>query len=379
MRKPTMSRFFRRYQYHFLLSIFATLIFSCIFGLIYYVPARASLLYGPPASGLSISDRIEYATRLLSHGDVLTTPQDINGLEQPFRVEPGETVASIADRLQSLGIISDAQAFFDYAVYTGIDLTIQSGDFTLSPAQSIIDIAQALQKFSPTDATLVILPGWRMEEIAASLPTSGLSIDPDAFLAAANNPPQVLAFAEPTNMEGFFFPDTYTLPRETTLDQLLDIIGRNFTSKLTTDIQNGFAAQNLSIYQALTLASIVEREAIHSEEASLIASVYLNRIAIGMKLDADPTVQYALGYQFDNGSWWKSPLALRDLEVISPYNTYLNNGLPPTPISNPGIEAIMAVATPQTSTFYFFRAACDGSGYHVFAETFEEQIANACP
>jgi UPF0755 protein len=374
-----MSRFFRRYQYYFLLSIVVTLIFSCIFGLIYYVPARASLLYGPPAKGLSISDRIEYATRLLSHGRVLTTPVDVNGIAQPFRVEPGETVSSIAERLRSLGLISDAQAFFDYAVYTGIDLTIQSGDFTISPAQSIIDIAQALQKFSPTDATLVILPGWRMEEIAASLPTSGLSIDPDAFLAAVNNPPQVLAFAELASMEGFFFPDTYTLPRETTLNQLLDVIGRNFTSKLTTDIQNGFVAQNLSIYQAVTLASIVEREAIHSEEASLIASVYLNRIAIGMKLDADPTIQYALGYQFDTGSWWKSPLALTDLEVISPYNTYLNNGLPPTPISNPGIEALMAVAYPQTSTYYFFRAACDGSGYHVFAETFEEQIANGCP
>lgn len=374
-----MSRFFRRYQYHFILSILATLVFSCIFGLIYYVPARASLLYGPPAKGLSISDRIEYATRLLSHGRMLSTPVDLNGTTQPFRVEPGETVSSIAERLQSLGLISDAQAFFDYAVYTGIDLTIQSGDFTLSPAQSIIDIAQNLQKFSPTDATLVILPGWRIEEIAASLPTSGLSIDPDAFLAAGNNPPQVLAFAEPASMEGFFFPDTYTLPRETTLDQLLDVIGRNFTSKLTTDIQNGFVAQNLSIYQAVTLASIVEREAIHSEEASLIASVYLNRIAIGMKLDADPTIQYALGYQFDTGSWWKSPLALTDLEVISPYNTYLNNGLPPTPISNPGIEALMAVAYPQTSTYYFFRAACDGSGYHVFAETFEEQLANGCP
>ncbi|MEN9563250.1 MAG: hypothetical protein RIR73_1494 [Chloroflexota bacterium] len=374
-----MSRFFRRYQYHFILSILAALAFSCIFGLIYYVPARASLLYGPPAKGLSISDRIEYATRLLSHGRVLSTPVDVNGIAQPFRVEPGETVSSIAERLQSLGLISDAQAFFDYAVYTGIDLTIQSGDFTLSSAQSIIDIAQTLQKFSPTDATLVILPGWRMEEIAASLPTSGLSIDPDAFLAAGNNPPQVLAFAEPASMEGFFFPDTYTLPRETTLDQLLDVIGRNFTSKLTTDIQNGFAVQNLSIYQAVTLASIVEREAIHSEEASLIASVYLNRIAIGMKLDADPTIQYALGYQFDTGSWWKSPLALTDLEVISPYNTYLNNGLPPTPISNPGIEALMAVAYPQSSTYYFFRAACDGSGYHVFAETFEEQLANGCP
>ena len=374
-----MSKFFRRNQYYFVLVFAVIIAFAFIFAFIYYVPARASLLYGPPAKHLSISDRIEYSTRLLAHGDVLTTPLDVNGIEQSFRVEPGESVASIGNRLEGLSIISDAQAFFDYAVYTGIDLTIQSGDFKLSPAQSIMDIVQSLQRFSPSDAVLTVLPGWRMEEIAASLPTSGLSIDPETFLAAANTPPQVLTFASPVSMEGFFFPDTYTLPRETTIDQLLDIIGRNFASKLTTDIQNGFAAQNLSIYQAVTLASIVEREAIHSEEASLIASVYLNRISIGMKLDADPTVQYALGYQFDSGSWWKNPLALTDLEVISPYNTYLNNGLPPTPISNPGIEALMAVAYPQTSPYYFFRAACDRSGYHVFAETFEEQIANGCP
>lgn len=374
-----MSKFFRRNQYYFILALLIAIIFACVFAFIYYVPARASLLYGPPAKHLSIPDRIEYSTRLLAHGDVLTTPLDINGIEQSFRVEPGESVASIGNRLEGAGIISDAQAFFDYAVYTGIDLTIQSGDFKLSPAQSIIDIAQALQKFSPSDAVLTILPGWRMEEIAASLPTSGLDISPEAFLSAAATPPQVLAFAAPPSMEGFFFPDTYTLPRETTVDQLLDTIARNFTSKLTIDIQNGFAAQNLSIYQAVTLASIVEREAIHIEEAPIIASVYLNRISIGMKLDADPTVQYALGYQFDKNSWWKSPLALADLEVISPYNTYLNNGLPPTPISNPGLEALMAVAYPQPSPYYYFRAACDGSGYHVFAATFEEQIANACP
>lgn len=374
-----MSKFFHRNQYYFILACIVALIFACIFAFIYYIPARASLLYGPPASHLSISDRIEYSTRLLSHGDVLTTPLDPNGIDQPFRVEPGESVASIGDRLESGGIISDAQAFFDYAVYSGIDLTIQSGDFDLSSSQSIIGIAQTLQKFSPGDAILTILPGWRMEEIAGSLPTSGLSIAPETFLAAANTPPQVLAFAAPTTMEGFFFPDRYTLPRETSLNQLLDIIGRNFTANLTPDIQNGFAAQNLSVLQAVTLASIVEREAIHIEEAPMIASVYLNRISIGMKLDADPTVQYALGYQSDKNSWWKSPLALIDLEVISPYNTYLNPGLPPTPISNPGIEALMAVAHPQTSSYYYFRAACDKSGYHVFAETFDEQVANACP
>jgi len=373
------SRTLRRYQYYFLFIFFVVLFLACIFAFLYYVPARASLLYGPPSDRLSISDRIEFSTRLLMHGDVLNTPLNPGGVEQSFIVAPGESVVSVADRLEGFGFISNADAFYDYVVYTGIDLTIQAGDFTLSPAQSIIDIAQALQKFSPTDAVLTILPGWRMEEIAASLPTSGLTIPPDDFLAAANTPPQVLGFISPTTMEGFFYPDTYTLPRETTVEELLDIIARNFVVRLNADMQTAFTNRGLTTLEAVTLASIVEREAIHIEEAPLIASVYLNRLAIGMKLDADPTVQYALGLQFDTNSWWKSPLSLDDLKVNSPYNTYLFIGLPPTPISNPSLEALMAVAYPQSSPYYFFRAACDGSGYHVFAVTFEEQIANACP
>jgi UPF0755 protein len=369
----------RRYKYHFLLGCIVLSLLACSVTFLYYVPARASLLYGPPALHLPLSDRIEYSARLLMHGDALTTPRDVNGVEQSFRVEPGEPVISVANRLEGFGLIANADAFYDYVVYTGIDLTIQSGDFTLSPAQSIIDIAQALQKFSPSDALLVILPGWRMEEIAASLPTSGLSIDPQAFLSAAQTPPAVLAFASPPAMEGYFFPDTYTLPRETTVEQLLEVTARNFAANLTTDMQDGFLDQGLTIHEAVILASIVEREAVRKEEAPLIASIYLNRLAIGMKLDADPTIQYALGYQPDSNTWWKSPLSLDDLKINSPYNTYLNTGLPPAPISNPGIEALRAVAFPQDSPYYFFRAACDGSGYHVFAVTFEEQIANACP
>jgi UPF0755 protein len=127
------------------------------------------------------------------------------------------------------------------------------------------------------------------------------------------------------------------------------------------------------------LASIVQREAVHIEEAPYIASVYLNRFAIGMKLDADPTVQYALGFQFDTNTWWKNPLSLDDLDVSSLYNTYQVAGLPPTPISNPSLEALNAVAYPQSLPYYYFRAACDGSGYHVYAKTLEEQVANACP
>ncbi|MFN8381197.1 MAG: endolytic transglycosylase MltG [Anaerolineales bacterium] len=383
-RKPqtqhrTSKNFIHRYQLHIFLAVFVVVVFACVFVFLYYLPARASLLFGPPASQLSISNRIEYSTRLLSYGDELTKPLNTSGTEQQFQVELGESVSSIANRLEVSGFISNAQAFYDYAVYTGIDLTIQSGVFNISPAQSIIDIAKTLQKFSPADATLVILPGWRVEEIAASLPTSGLEVTPEAFLSAANTPPQVLAFAAPTTMEGFFYPDTYVLPRETTVEQMLDAIARNFTVHLTADIQNAFTNQGLSVLQAVTLASIVEREAVHIEEAPQIASVYLNRLTIGMKLDADPTIQYALGYQADTGTWWKNPLSLDDLSIPSPFNTYQTLGLPPSPISNPSIEALNAVAFPASSSYYYFRAACDGSGYHVYSMTLEEQIANSCP
>lgn len=368
----------RRYQLYFILAFIVLLVLVCMYMAFGYMPARASLLYGPPAQTLSISDRIEYSARLLSYGDVLTIPYNPNGIEQSFSIEQGESVFSIADRLEQAGLISNTQAFYDYVVYTGTDLTIQAGTYLLSPTLSIIDIARALQKFSPTEATLVILPGWRMEEIAASLPTSGLGITPEAFIAAAQTPPQVLSFASLSTMEGFFYPDTYILPRSTTVEQLLDVIARNFVQHLTEDLITGFANQGLTLQQAVTVASIVEREAIQPEESALIASVYINRLNIGMKLDADPTVQYALGYNAIQGTWWTNPLSLVDLDVNSTFNTYIYNGLPPAPISNPSLEALYAVAYPETTPYYYFRARCDNSGYHLFASTLEEQIANGC-
>ncbi len=147
---------------------------------------------------------------------------------------------------------------------------------------------------------------------------------------------------------------------------------------LTPDLVNGFDKQGLTVYQAVTLASIVQREAVHDEESSLIASVYLNRLKIGMKLDADPTVQYALGFNSLQNTWWTNPLSADDLQFNSPYNTYIYTDLPPTPISNPGLTALNAVAYPAETSYYYFRAKCDGSGFHIFAETFEEHLANGC-
>src|SRR3990170_1925365 len=176
-----------------------------------------------------------------------------------------------------------------------------------------------------------------------------------------------------------FYPDSYIFPREISAGEMVNELVRNSALHLTLDLKNGFEKQGLNVYQAVTLASMVQREAVHEEEQPLIASVYLNRLKIGMKLDADPTVQYAIGYNILQKTWWTNPLSLLDLQINSPYNTYIYAGLPPTPIANPGLSALRAVAFPEETEFYFFRAKCDGSGFHEFAETFDEHLENACP
>ncbi len=134
---------------------------------------------------------------------------------------------------------------------------------------------------------------------------------------------------------------------------------------------------DLDLHTVLTVASIVEREAVVPEERPTIAGVYLNRLVNGMRLEADPTVQYAMGYQPQSGQWWKTPVFLEEYtSVISPYNTYLNEGLPPGPIASPGLSSIQAVLAPEVHDYLYFVALPDGSGAHVFARTFEEHSEN---
>ena len=135
----------RRNRLNFIPAILIIFVLACGCLALGFLPARASLLYGPPARALSISQRIEFSTRLLLHGGLLTKPLDPNGSGQPFTISQGESVSSVALRLQQAGIILDSHALLDYLIYTGLDLTIQSGEYVLSPALSIIDIARELQ------------------------------------------------------------------------------------------------------------------------------------------------------------------------------------------------------------------------------------------
>ncbi len=344
------------------------------FLLLIYIPAQVEHLYGMPASHLPLSHQYRYAWRLYLHGDRITRPLATSG--QPFTVELGEPAARIAARLQAAGIITDAQAFLDYLIYTGLDTSLQAGSYLFEPYASILDIAHAMQDATPHQVAFVVLPGWRAEEIAASLPTSGLAATPQAFLAAVRTPLDHPFLQGASSNEGFLLPDTYLLPRTTDAQALVRALVHNFALHLSTDLQKSFARQGLTVYQAVILASIVEREAVAKDEMPLIASVFLNRLAAGWRLDSDPTVQYALGAE---NNWWPSPLSALDVRINSPYNTYLHPGLPPAPIANPSLAALRAVAEPAVTPYYFFRARCDGSKRHSFAVTLEEHIQNACP
>lgn len=362
-----------------LLCIGAALAGGALVGL----PTLADRALGPPTSGLGLRQRTYLSALLLLHKSELTRPKDPAGADQPFQVQLGESPREIANQLQSEGLISDADTFRSYLVYSGLDTTLQAGKYSLSARMTPLEIAHTLQDATPTEVILNILPGWRMEEIAATLPTSGLSITPLEFDQAASQQPSGNTFLKSlppkATLEGFLFPGSYTLARSATAEQLISTLLKNFEANVGSDILQGFRRQGLDLYEGVTLASMVQREAIVPEEMPLIASVFLNRQSANMKLDSDPTVQYALGYNSDQKTWWTNPLSLDNLQVNSPYNTYQRAGLPAGPISNPGLNALQAVAFPAQTPYYYFRAACDGSGRHTFAKTFEEHVKNACP
>ena len=345
-----------------------------------FVPALAWQSFGAPGASLNAWQRFNYALDLVWNAGDLTQPGDPAGAEQLFVIQPGENALSVSTRLEQAALIPSAHSFQTYLAWTGLDTIIQTGTYRLSPAMPAQEIAKTLASASLTEVMFTVLPGWRMEEIAASLPTSGLDITPDAFLAAASAPANAPDFLPAgATAEGFLPPGKYTLPRSTSAEQLVFLLLQSFSSRLTPELRSGLTSHGLTVFQAVTLASIVQREAVVAGEMPMIASVFYNRLGINMRLQTDPTVQYALGYDAARGTWWTNPLSLADLKVDSPYNTYLHPGLPPGPISNPGLAALQAVAAPAKSNYFYFQARCDKSGLHAFAETLEQHQQNNCP
>jgi UPF0755 protein len=302
----------------------------------------------------------------------LDAPTDPNGKTIDFTVRRGATASQIAADLLSAGLIKSTLAF-KFALYeSGAENALQSGTYKVSAALSPRDLAALFQKAPGDQVALRIIEGWRLTEVAAAVTKAFPSISANDFAAAAvvgtrNN--FVLAGLDPkASLEGFLFPDTYFLRPNATADQIVAILLDTFETKAGPALRSASADRKVPIYEMVKLASIVEREARDRKESPLIAGLYQHRLDISMKLDADPTIQYA------KGSWGE--LSLDDLKLASPYNTYLNAGLPPTPICNPGLAALRAAAQPEKTDYLFFVAKGDGTGDHAFAKTIEEQEAN---
>lgn len=372
----------RKKRFASFLIFIILMVFVGALGSIYFINAAVAAEFGKPTDNLNLTQRILYPVELFLHRESLHTPLNTSGEDQSFIIEPGESVSMVGIRLEQSGLIKDAELFRTYLVYTGLDRQLQSGQFTLNSGMSPVEIAMDLLDATPTEAVITVLPGWRIEEVAVNVAGSGLAITQEAFLSEAYSPSSVhlsyLPVEEIPTLEGFLFPGTYQVPREADIRATLELILTEFRDNVDEDLINGFARNGLSIYEAVTLASIVEKEAVVDDEKPLIASVFYNRLSQGMRLETDPTVQYALGYNSELSTWWKSPLSREDLTVESPYNTYLVYGLPPTPICNPDLGSLRAVAFPAQTPYLYFRAACDGSGRHNFAITYEEHLNNAC-
>jgi len=322
--------------------------------------------------------------------DALHTPLDPAGEPIPFRVSLGETGFDISERLQDLGLIRDAGLLRLYMRVTGIDQRLEAGDFQLSPAMSAVDILETLQSARAEDVLVRILEGRRAEEIALLLQENGIVAAAD-FLAAVRTGDlallgleeyPLLASKPPAlSFEGYLFPDTYRFPLNAAPATILRLMFETLELRVTPEVRQSITAGGLSFHQALTLASIVEREAVLADERPLIASTYRNRLGeicaneVFGYLGADPTAQYAMGYNPDQDTWWPTVATVEEyLAFNSPYNTYLYPGLPPGPIASPGLASIQAVANPAETQYCYFVASSGGA--HAFAVTGAEHQFN---
>lgn len=314
----------------------------------------------------------------LRRNEIETPP---SGSSQPveFTIQPGESAATIGTRLERLGVIHDAELFRLLLRYWGLDQQLEAGDYVLTGNMPMSEVVTQLRHGRLLAKTITIREGLRAEEVAYQLAGEGL-VDQEAFIELVRGDAFQYDFLRdrpataPGTLEGFLFPDTYQFAVTVSATQVIDAMLQNFDRRVTIEMRQQALDEGLTLYQALTIASIVEREAVLAEERPIIASVYLNRLRKGVYLEADPTVQYGKGYDGATGRWWPQITAGELRTVDSPYNTYIHPGLPPGPICSPGLASIQAVLQPADTNYLFFLAKGDGS--HVFAETFEEHLEN---
>ncbi|MDD5732047.1 MAG: endolytic transglycosylase MltG [Patescibacteria group bacterium] len=287
-----------------------------------------------------------------------------------FEIKPGESVGIVGANLKTEGLIVDSNLFTAYAKKMEVDKKIKAGIYTLNSNMSIKNILQILVSGERTEIWITIPEGWRIDQIGNYLEKQGITTSKEfqdrAYVKNFASTPFLSGLSGSTTLEGYLFPDTYRIFADTTVDQIIQTMLDGFANKVTKDIMDGANKKGFTLHQFITLTSIVEKESAHSEDIRKIASVYYNRLEQGMPFQSDATITY-ITRRAD------ARPTIDETKVDSPYNTYLYKGLPPGPVGNPGLEAMMATLNPETTDYLFFVSKGNRA---YFAKTYEEHLQN---
>lgn len=287
-------------------------------------------------------------------------------------IKEGSGTKQIANVLKSNEIIKSKYAFISYVKKNNATTNLKPGTYKFTPGKiTFDDIFEKLIKGEQEESILITIPeGYTVEQIATLVEKKGLSTK-DKFLDYSKNLEIPFNYIEKGNdhrqLEGFLFPDTYSIPISWTEKEIINMLLNEFNKNWTEEFNNRAKELDFTPKEIITIASLIEREARVEKERPTISSVIHNRLKKGMLLQIDATVQYLLPEQ-------KARLLYKDLEVDSPYNTYKYAGLPPTPIAAPGLSCIKAALYPEKTDYYYYRTKAINNGEHNFSKTYEEHL-----
>lgn len=302
-----------------------------------------------------------------SHGSVLS--------EQRFEVRQGEDALSVGERLEQSGIVSSRYAFIWDLLRENRLHRLVAGEYALSGTLTIPEIAYLLTegKTVPRDTKVVFPEGWTVRKMAARLTAAGLPGDKFSYLVAHPLPEWRTQFdfladlPAGASVEGYLFPDTYLFNPEASGQTIIETMLKNFGKKVGPDLRKSLVAKQGSLFSAVTLASIVENEVPTERDRRIVADLFSRRISDGMPLQSCATLQYILGVD-------KKQYSYDETQTVSPYNTYLNKGLPKGPVGNPGLMSLRAVADPEPNRYVYFLSD-PKTGETIFSVTYDEHVA----
>jgi len=319
--------------------------------------------FNPGQSFVGIVAAVVLGILLAFYSLILLWPQGNPYDSVKVTIPKGASLKEVSATLQDNNIIRNERSFLLAVKTLGYEKDIPAGRFKLVKASTNFDIINQLVNGIQVNKRVTILEGWTIDVIALELQHK-MGINPDEFKNACTNELLLWKWGiSEKSVEGYLFPNTYLFSEEENIQDIIERMINEYKQRITVEFRERMKELDMEEKEVITLASIIEGEAIYDKERPVISGVYHNRLNIGMRLQADPTIQYII-----EGS--PRRLLNKDLKIKSPYNTYLNKGLPPGPINNPGIESIRAALYPATTDYLYFVAR--GDGYHTFSKTKEE-------